>query len=274
MPLFVVATPIGNLGDLTERARKTLQDVDAVVAEDTRRTGQLLHHLGIKKPLVSLPAFDEAHRAGPIVARLRDGEAMALVTDAGTPAISDPGGLLVRLAIDAGVQIVPIPGPSAATAAVSVSGFPEGRFHFAGFLPRKGKARAAMLAELAALKAQLVFYESPHRLAETLDDLRAALGDRGALVAREITKLHEELARGTLAQLAERYSGEVKGEVVIVVEGAKDAAAALLDAGALEAEVRARLARGERPKEIAEALAAHGRRNVYALAVRLKDGGT
>lgn len=270
MPLFVVATPIGNLGDLSDRARTTLQDVDAVVAEDTRRSGQLLHHLGIHKPLLSLPAFDEANRAGPLIERLRAGESMALVTDAGTPAISDPGALLVRRAIEAGVQVVPIPGASAAVAAVSVSGFAEGRFHFAGFLPRKAKDRSQMLAELASLQAQLVFYESPHRLAATLNDLRDALGDRAALVAREITKLHEELARGTLSKLLDHFAGDVKGEVVIVVEGAGEAPRQKLDPAALEAEVRARLSRGERPKEIAEALSAHGKRDVYALAVRLK----
>src|SRR5476649_1448352 len=156
MSLYLVATPIGNLGDLTERARRTLAECDAVVAEDTRRTGQLLHHLGIAKPLSALPAFDEPARAGPLVERLRAGASLALVTDAGTPAISDPGALLVRLVVAAGVTIVPIPGPCAVAAAVSASGFPEGRFHFAGFLPSKGKERAAMLEELAPLRAQLV----------------------------------------------------------------------------------------------------------------------
>ena len=271
MPLYVVATPIGNLGDLTERARQTLSDCDAVVAEDTRRTSQLLHHFGLKKPLLSLPAFDEAARAAPLIERLKSGQSLALATDAGTPAISDPGGLLVRLAVEAGVTVVPIPGACAAVAAVSVSGFPEGRFHFAGFLPRKGKERLAMMAELSPLRAQLVFYESPHRLADTLADLAAALGDRPALVARELTKLHEELARGRLTELATRFAGEVKGEVVIVVAGAPEAIPALLGADELEAEVRARVGRGERPKEIAEALATHGKREVYAMAVRIKD---
>ena len=271
MPLFVVATPIGNLSDLTDRARETLAACDAVVAEDTRHTGQLLHHFGLSKPLLSLPAFDEAARAGPILERLKAGQSLALATDAGTPAISDPGGLLVRLAVEAGIEVVPIPGACAAVAAVSVSGFPEGRFHFAGFLPRKGKERAAMLSELAPLRAQLVFYESPHRLAGTLQDLAAALGDRSALVARELTKLHEELARGKLTELAARFGGGVKGEVVIVVAGAPESLPTLLGAAELESEVRARLARGERPKEIAEGLAANGRREVYALAVRVKD---
>jgi 16S rRNA (cytidine1402-2'-O)-methyltransferase len=270
VPLYVVATPIGNLGDLTERAKETLAACDGVVAEDTRRSGQLLRHLGLRKPLFSLPAFDEAARAEPILARLLQGASLALVTDAGTPAVSDPGALLVRRAVERGIQVVPIPGPSSAIAAVSVSGFPEGRFHFAGFLPRKGKDRAAMMAELKPLRAQLVFYESPQRLSATLRDLAGALGDRSALVARELTKLHEELARGTLSQLAAHFSAEVRGEVVIVVSGAPEQPATA-DPADLEREVRERLSRGERPKDIAEALAGgSSKREIYQMAVRLK----
>lgn len=273
MPLYVVATPIGNLGDLTERAREIFASCDAVVAEDTRHSGQLLHHLGIKKPFLSLPAFDEAARAEPILRRLLEGQSLALVTDAGTPAISDPGGLLVRRAVEAGIVVVPIPGASAAIAAVSVSGFAEGRFHFVGFLPRKASHRAEMLAEVRGLRAQLVFYEAPQRLHETLLELSGVLGDRPALVARELTKLHEELARGSLTQLAAHFGEVVRGEVVIVVSGApRDEAPA--DPAELEREVRERLLRGERPKEIAEALASlgvHGKREVYQLALQLKD---
>jgi 16S rRNA (cytidine1402-2'-O)-methyltransferase len=270
LPLYVVATPIGNLRDLTERAREVLAACDAVVAEDTRHSGRLLKHLGLSKPFLSLPAFDEAARVEPIVRRLLEGASLALVTDAGTPAVSDPGALLVRRAVEEGVPVSPVPGASAAIAAVSVSGFPEGRFHFVGFLPRKASHRDEMLAELLPLRALLVFYESPQRLGETLLDLRAALGDRAALVARELTKLHEELARGTLSQLAEHFAGQVRGEVVIVVTGAR-AEAVEEDPAALEAEVRERLARGERPKEIAEALSGrYPKRTVYQLAVRLK----
>jgi 16S rRNA (cytidine1402-2'-O)-methyltransferase len=269
MPLFVVATPIGNLGDLTERAREVLAACDAVVAEDTRRSGKLLEHLGVDKPFLSLPAFDEAARVEPIVRRLAEGASLALVTDAGTPAVSDPGALLVRRAVEEGVQVVPVPGASAAIAAVSVSGFAEGRFHFAGFLPRKASHRAEMLEELRGLRAQLVFYEAPQRLHETLLELRSALGDREALVARELTKLHEELARGSLSKLAGHFSGEVRGEAVIVVSGAAEAAPA--DPAELEREVRERLGRGERPKEIAEALAGrYPKRTVYQLALKLK----
>jgi len=271
VPLYVVATPIGNLGDVTERAREVLAACDAVVAEDTRHSGKLLEHLGIAgKPFVSLPAFDEAARVAPLVERLKRGQSLALVTDAGTPAVSDPGAVLVREAVAAGVPVVPVPGASAAMAAVSVSGFAEGRFHFAGFLPRKASHREEMLSELRPLRAQLVFYESPQRLHETLLELRDSLGDRPALVARELTKLHEELARGLLSELSQHFAGEVRGEVVIVVSGAQAEAAA--DPAALEAEVRSRLARGERPKEIAEALSReHPKRAVYQLALRLKQ---
>jgi 16S rRNA (cytidine1402-2'-O)-methyltransferase len=269
MALYVVATPIGNLGDLTERAREVLAACDAVIAEDTRRSGNLLKHLGIHKPLHSLPAFDETERVEPLVRRLAAGESLALVTDSGTPAVSDPGAVLVRRAVEEGIEVVPVPGASAAVAAVSVTGFPEGRFHFAGFLPRKASQRAAMLAELRALRAQLVFYEAPQRLRETLSDLRAALGDRPALVARELTKLHEELARGLLSELERHFSGEVRGEVVIVVRGAPEPAAE--DPATLESEIRARLERGERPKEIADALSAtHSKRDVYQLALKLR----
>ena len=270
MPLYVVATPIGNLRDLTTRAREVLASCAAVIAEDTRHSGQLLKHLGISRPFVSLPAFDEAARAEPILRRLAAGESLALVTDAGTPAVSDPGAILVRRAAAQGTPVIPIPGASAAIAAVSVSGFAEGRFHFAGFLPRKASHRDAMLQEMRPLRAQLVFYESPQRLGETLLVLREKLGDRPALVARELTKVHEELARGTLGELAQRFSGEVRGEVVIVVSGAPQEEEAE-DPAALEEEIRSRLDRGERPKQIAEALAGvRPKRDIYQLALKLK----
>lgn len=269
MALYVVATPIGNLGDLTARAREILAACQGVVAEDTRHSGKLLAHLGLRKPLYALPAFDEGARIGPLLRRLAEGESLALITDAGTPAISDPGAALVRACAAAGVPVVPVPGASAATAAVSVSGFPEGRFHFAGFLPRKASHRAEMLEELRELRAQLVFYESPQRLAATLAELRRALGDRPALVARELTKIHEELARGTLSELERHFSGEVRGEVVVVVQGAEEAQPQ--DDQALEEEIRGRLARGERPKEIADALArGRSKREVYQMAIRMK----
>ena len=273
MPLFVVATPIGNLGDITARALEVLRDSDVVACEDTRRTRALLTHFGLSKPLVSLPAFDEDNRAGPLLARLSRGDKVALVTDAGTPAISDPGAILVRRAAAAGVEIVPIPGASAVAAAVSASGLAADRFVFLGFLPRSGAGRAETLARAAATGFALVIYEAPGRVGATLGDLLEALGDRRALVARELTKLHEELARGTLSELAARFSGEVRGEVVIVVDAGeppavKDAAPVV----PLEDALRARLATGESAKDASRALAQErglSRREVYQLALGL-----
>src|SRR5512143_1957314 len=195
--LYVVATPIGNLGDLSPRAAEVLRTVEAVAAEDTRRTLKLYAHLGAPAPaLLSLPAFDERGRVQAVIARLRGGASVALCTDAGTPGVSDPGAALVAAAWEAGIPVVPVPGPSAALAALAASGFAADRFVFAGFLPRKGGGRAEALSWLAATPVTLVLYEAGNRTAETLRDLAAALGERQALVARELTKLHEELARG------------------------------------------------------------------------------
>jgi 16S rRNA (cytidine1402-2'-O)-methyltransferase len=275
--LLVVATPIGNLGDLSPRAAEALRTADAVAAEDSRRTLKLLNHLGAKPPaLLSLPAFDERGRLGGILDRLRGGETVALCTDAGTPGISDPGAALVAAAWDAGVEIVPIPGPSAAASALAASGFPADRFYFAGFLPRKGGARRDALALLARLPATLVLYEAGNRTADTLSDLAEALGDRPALVARELTKLHEQLERAPLSVLAERFSGEVLGEVTLVVsppgEGAPLPAPAD-EAEPLEAELRRRLEAGEPPSGLARDVAkARGlkRSDVYDAIERIK----
>jgi len=219
--LYLVATPIGNLGDITSRALETLRSARFIACEDTRHSRVLLDHFGIGgKDLVSLPAFAEGQRAGRILDRIAAGEDCALVTDAGSPAISDPGEKLVAEALERGLSVVPVPGPTALVAALSASGLPTGRFHFLGFLPRKGPERRAMLEEVAMLSATLVLYESPRRLAETLPDLQEAWGERRACVARELTKLHEEFARGTLSELAARYAGEeARGEVVVLVEG-------------------------------------------------------
>ncbi|WP_141588836.1 16S rRNA (cytidine(1402)-2'-O)-methyltransferase [Myxococcus sp. AB056] len=219
--LYLVATPIGNLGDITSRALETLRAVRFIACEDTRHSRVLLDHFGIGgKDLVSLPAFAEGQRAGRILDRIGEGEDCALVTDAGSPAISDPGEKLVAEALERGLTVVPVPGPTALVAALSASGLPTGRFHFLGFLPRKGAERRAMLEEVAQLSATLVLYESPRRLSETLPDLLDAWGDRRACVARELTKLHEEFARGTLSELAARYAAEEpRGEVVVLVEG-------------------------------------------------------
>lgn len=247
--LHLVATPIGNLGDLTARAAEVLRAVAFVVCEDTRHSGPWLRSLGVQAPLLSLPAFAEKERLGGIVARLEAGEDGALVTDAGSPGISDPGEALVAEAVARGLRVVPVPGPSAVIAALGASGLPSGRFHFLGFLPRTGPDRAAVLEEVAGLRATLVLYESARRLGETLADLDAALGPRRAVVARELTKVHEEFVRGTLDALAERYrDAPPLGEVVVLVEGRGEAARWT------ETEVRAALetglAHGERLKAL------------------------
>jgi 16S rRNA (cytidine1402-2'-O)-methyltransferase len=256
--LYVVATPIGNLGDLSPRAAEVLRSVRAVAAEDTRHTLKLFAHMGAPSPaMISLPAFDERGRVEQVIARLARGEDVALCTDAGTPGISDPGEALVAAAWDAGARVVPIPGPCAAVAALAAAGLPSARFMFAGFLPRKGGARAEALRDLAAVRATIILYEAGNRTAETLRDLAEALGARTAVVARELTKLHEELARGTLAELADRFAGEVRGEVTLVVgpPPAADEAIAAPPAEELDDELRRRLAAGQKPTEIAKAVA-------------------
>ncbi len=272
--LYVVATPIGNLGDLSPRAAEVLRSVAAVAAEDTRRTMKLFAHLGVPAPeMLSLPAFDERARVGRIVERLAAGEDVALCTDAGTPGVSDPGAALVAAAWEAGARVVPVPGPSAAIAALSASGFPADRFLFAGFLPRKGGARAEALRALAAAGATLVLYEAGNRTAATLEDLAAALGDREAVVARELTKLHETLLRGRLSALAALVPADVPGEVTIVVSGEGAAAVVEEPAEPLEAELVRRLAAGEPATSIARDVArARGlkRSDVYAAIERLK----
>lgn len=272
--LYVVATPIGNLGDLAPRAAETLRRVSAVVAEDTRRTLRLFAHLGAAAPpLLALPAFDERGRLGPVLARLAAGEEVALCTDAGTPGVSDPGQQLVAAAWEAGARVVPLPGPCAAVAALVASGLPCDRFFVQGFLPRKGGGRAEALELLRRLPATVVLYEAGNRTGETLADLAAALGDRRAAVARELTKLHEEIARGTLAELAERFAGGARGEVTLVVAGAPGQAAEEPAAEPLEEELRRRMAGGEAPSAIAREVArARGLRrgDVYAALERLK----
>lgn len=274
--LYVVATPIGNLGDLSPRAAEVLRTVAAVAAEDTRRTFKLFAHLKADPPeLLSLPAFDERARAGRIVERLRAGASVALCTDAGTPGVSDPGAALVRAAWEAGARVVPVPGPSAALSALSASGFPADRFLFAGFLPRKGGAREEALRSLAGAGVTVVLYEAGNRTRDTLEDLARALGDREALVGRELTKLHEELARGSLSELARRFPGEVLGEVTVVVsgEGAAPGARQEAEGEPLEAELARRLAAGEAPTAIAREVArARGlrRAEVYAALERAK----
>ena len=225
--LYVVATPIGNLGDLSPRARAVLKACALVAAEDTRHSGALLRHFEISAPLLSLHDHNERRRTPELIARLQAGEDVALVSDAGTPAISDPGYEVVRAAAAAGIEVVTVPGPCAAIAALSIAGLPTASFAFEGFLPPRPAARRRRLAELAADPRTLVFYESPHRIAEMLEDCAAVLGAaRAAVVARELTKLHEQVYRDSLAALQVRAGGAAefsRGEIVVIVEGAAPA---------------------------------------------------
>ena len=224
--LHVVATPIGNLGDLTARAREVLASVDAICAEDTRHTRQLLGALGIERPLLALHEHNEADVAWKLVERLKAGDSLALVSDAGTPLVSDPGYRLVREVRAAGLRVIPLPGPCAAIAALSVAGLPSDRFCFEGFLPAKGSGRRERLTALAREPRTLVFYESSHRIEECLADLVAIFGpEREAVLARELTKLFETVLGDTLAELAERVAADEnqrKGEFVLVVRGCED----------------------------------------------------
>ena len=278
--LYVVATPIGNLGDLSARARDTLQSCALIAAEDTRHTGVLLKAFGITTQQLSLHEHNEGTRAREIVERLATGLSVALVSDAGTPAISDPGFEVVRAAASAGVEVVSVPGPCAAIAALSIAALPTDRFCFEGFLPARSAARRQRLLELAGEPRTLVFYESPHRIAETLEDCVQAFGaERPAAVVREATKLHEKVYRGTLRDLLGVAAQDVdlrRGEIVLLLGGAAPAAA---DAGGdghggrLDAVLRALMA--ELPLKQAARLAAQlteARDNeAYKRALYLKD---
>jgi 16S rRNA (cytidine1402-2'-O)-methyltransferase len=272
--LVLVGTPIGNLGDLTPRAVAALRDATVIAAEDTRRTRALLTYAGIPagRRLVALHAHNERQVAERLVDRMRSGERVAFVTDAGMPAISDPGERLVRVAINAGVPVEVVPGPSALLAALVISGLPAGRFAFEGFLPRKGRDRKARLAALAAEDRTILLYEAPHRLAETLAELAEALGpERPVAVARELTKVHEEIVRSTLAGAAAAASaGEPRGEHVLVI-GPRPAPPAVTDE-ALEVAVRRALDRGLSVRDAAAEVGAVfgvAKRRAYEVATRL-----
>ena len=268
--LYIVATPIGNLSDLSPRAAEMLQAADLIAVEDSRVTAKLLHHIGVKRPMA--PYHDHnADRVRPeLIARMAH-EAVALVSDAGTPLISDPGYKLVRDARAAGLHVTTVPGPSAAIAALTLSGLPTDRFLFLGFLPAKSGARAAAIGEVAGIKATLILYESGPRLGAALAALRDGLGDRDAAVVREITKRFEETATGTLGALAERYSeAPPKGEIVIVVGPPGEAGApAEADVDAALREAMTRLSTSRAAAEVAEALGLP-RREVYERALALK----
>jgi 16S rRNA (cytidine1402-2'-O)-methyltransferase len=222
--LYIVATPIGNLEDISQRALRTLREVDVVACEDTRRTRVLLNLFGIKTKTVSYHEHNERARAQQLCNEMLAGRNVALVSDAGTPLISDPGFRIVQAATKHDIPVVPIPGATALVAALVASGLPSDQFCFAGFLPARANARRAKLEELRAVPATLVFYEAPHRIAATLKAALEVLGDRRGVVARELTKLHEEFVRGSLSELTKRFSGDTtaRGEIVLVISGAAD----------------------------------------------------
>jgi 16S rRNA (cytidine1402-2'-O)-methyltransferase len=217
--LYLVATPIGNLADITHRALQVLRDVDLIACEDTRHTRKLLQHYGIDTKTVSYHEHNEQQRADELIELLKQGSDVAVVSDAGTPAISDPGFRLVRSAIESGIAVMPLPGPNALVAALIASGLPTDEFFFGGFLPARSGARRARLSELRAVPGTLIFYEAPHRLAASLKDAYEVLGEREAVVARELTKLHEEIRRGRLSELAAHYATvEPRGEIVLLID--------------------------------------------------------
>jgi 16S rRNA (cytidine1402-2'-O)-methyltransferase len=275
--LYVVATPIGNLQDLSPRAQAVLAEVQEIAAEDTRHSGVMLRHVGIDTPLVSLHEHNEKSRSDELIAKLQGGAAIALISDAGTPCISDPGYELVRRAAASGIEVLAIPGPSAAIAALSIAGMPTDRFCFEGFLPAKAEQRRGRLKDLAAELRTVVFYESPHRIAETLSDCASAFGaERECCIAREITKIHESTYRGTLARMIEALAADAnmsRGEIVLIVAGA---APVIQDAQALELDRVLRELLAELPLKQAAHLAARlsgARENeAYKRALEIKNG--
>lgn len=271
--LHVVATPIGNLEDVSLRALRVLAEADLVFAEDTRRTRILLERHRIAARPLSLHAHNEESRIERALSALAGAGRVALVSDAGTPLVSDPGERLVAAAIAAGHRVEAVPGPSAVLAALAVSGLPAQPFSFLGFLPRRASARRALLAGYRDRPETLVLFESPKRLGKTLAELAEALGERPVCVARELTKVHEEARRGTLSELAQLFAAGTLGEITLVVAGASAGETATLDDATLDERIRDLCAAGLRPKEIAARLAAstgRPKRDLYARAVALQ----
>jgi 16S rRNA (cytidine1402-2'-O)-methyltransferase len=269
--LFVVATPIGNLEDVTLRALRVLREADVIAAEDTRRTRILLRHHGIDRPLTSYYDAVERQKAPRLVEQMTAGKRIALVSDAGTPGIADPGYHLVRAAVAAGIPVIPIPGPSSVAALVSASGLAVERFAFEGFLPPRDAARRTRLAALVDEPRAMVFLETGRRLPAFLDAALDVLGPRDAVIGRELTKLHEELLRGTLRELRDRVREAVPGEVTVVVAGAPEGGSPVDDAD-LDDEIRAAHAAGMRVRELSAAIATRrglSRRVVYQRALAL-----
>ncbi|MBI4487739.1 MAG: 16S rRNA (cytidine(1402)-2'-O)-methyltransferase [Deltaproteobacteria bacterium] len=271
--LYIVATPIGNLEDITIRALRILKEVDLIAAEDTRHTKTLLNHYGIRTSLTSYHEHNEKSKAQVLVARLKLGESVALVSDAGTPTLSDPGYRLVHEAIKAGLNIVPVPGASALTAVLSASGLPTDRFVFEGFLSAKKRERRERLRGLREEKKTLVFYEAPHRLKESLEDLLGVLGDREVVLGREVTKVYEEFIRGRLSEvIAEIQRQEPRGEITLVLRGSEEKQIPTNDN--LMAEIQRLKRKGLRVKEIAELLAekySRPKREIYRLALEEEE---
>ncbi|GAB4498025.1 MAG: 16S rRNA (cytidine(1402)-2'-O)-methyltransferase [Anaerolineales bacterium] len=268
--LYLVATPIGNLEDITARALRILREARLIAAEDTRRTQQLLNYFGIHTPLLSYHQHNERARLQAVLSALAEGD-VALVSDAGTPALNDPGQLLVRAAIDAGFTVCPIPGASAPITALIASGLPTDAFLYLGYLPRKSKDRRALLQSVANLPYTLIFLETPHRLVDALADLEAILGNREGAVARELTKRHEEIARGLVGILRTQFeSAPPKGEITLVIAGAPEAAPIQWEQARLQTEIQTALGRGESPSRLATRLAAQSgwaRRQIYQMVL-------
>ena len=271
--LYLVATPIGNLEDVSLRALKVLEEAELVLAEDTRRTRVLLDRHGVSAKPVSLHAHNEVARTAKVLAILDGGGDAALVSDAGTPLISDPGDRLVAAALEAGHSVVPIPGASALLAALAASGLPAVPFTFVGFLPRRSGECDRVLESLRDRRDTLIFFESPRRVAKTLARLKQAFGDRRACVARELTKMHEEIARGSLSELAKHFEEGARGEFTLVVAGASDAAVTQTE-DELRKAIRELIAEGHSSREISDRLAASSglpKREIYARVVDLKS---
>lgn len=272
--LVLVGTPIGNLGDLSPRAVEALRTADVVAAEDTRRSRVILDHAGVETPMVSYHEHNEDARTPELLDRVAAGQTVALVTDAGTPGVADPGYRLVQAAVERGLVVESVPGPAAVLQALVVSGLPTDRFCFEGFLPRKAGARASALAALAEDPRTLVFYVTPHRAAADLTAMAEAFGARPAALARELTKRYEEVWRGTLDELADRAAGGVRGELTVVVGGAPPTAATEVDAATLAERVRTLIATGEDKKAAISRVAGAGgvpRRVVYQAVLDAAD---
>jgi 16S rRNA (cytidine1402-2'-O)-methyltransferase len=271
--LYIVATPIGNLEDLTLRALRILKEVDLIAAEDTRHSRKLLEHYGVRTALTSYHEHNEKSKAQKLVERMQSGERVALISDAGTPLLSDPGHRLVQEAIRAGIPVSPVPGPSALLAALSASGLPLESFAFEGFLPAKKRERREKLQSLSSEARTLVFYETPHRLKESLADIHEILGEREMVVAREISKWHEEFLRGSVGDLILRLTDqEVRGELTLVVSGATGETAAAENL--VLAEIRKLKSDGMRVKDIAALLGekyALAKREVYRMILQLEN---